>query len=136
MSMTKDQAYKLRALLEQAAQSLPDKEASEVPGLFPRLKGEGALIATGDKINWNGRIKRAANALWDTPENNPDNAPDLWENIDYREGYRIIPDTITTGLAFAVDEYGWWGDALYRSKLAANVWTPEEKPDGWEEAEA
>lgn len=87
----------------------------------------------------NGKIaqvvdgKWAAADLWDSAENNPDNAPDLWEDIGYRDGYRIIPETITAGLAFGLDEYGWWGDTLYRSTMAANVYTPEQYPDGWEE---
>ena len=44
-----------------------------------------------------------------------------------------IPETITVGLAFAMDELGWWGGKLYKSKLAANVYTPDQYPAGWEE---
>ena len=54
------------------------------------------------------------------------------ENVDYKEGYRIIPDTITVGLAFAKGEKGWWEDLLYESLLEANTYTPEQYPDGWE----
>lgn len=126
-----EKAYKLRTLLEKAAQSLSDKESSEASCFFPRLKGDGSLIASGTKINWNGQVKRAANALWDRPENNPDKAPDLWEDIDYREGYRIIPEVITAGLAFEQNELGWWNDVLYRSTIANNVWTPDAYPEGW-----
>lgn len=133
--MTRNEALKLRAIVEQASASLDDKTASEAATLFPRLKGDGSLIAAGTRINWNGRIKRAANALWDTAENNPDNAPTLWEDIEYREGYRIIPEVITTAAAFAKDECGWWGDELYRSLYDANVYTPAAWPEGWEKAE-
>ena len=76
---------------------------------------------------------RAAVDLWDTKENNPDNAPTLWEDIAYKEGYRIIPETITAGTAFMKDERGWWKDILYKSILDNNVWTPEQYPSGWEE---
>lgn len=130
--MKRSEALKLRSLIEQAAASLPDKEASEGAMLFPRLKQSGALIAAGSRINWHGTIKRAAADLWDTAENDPDNAPTLWEDIAYREGWRIIPATITAGAAFALDECGWWGDALYKSLIAANVYTPEQYPAGWE----
>ena len=75
----------------------------------------------------------AAVDLWDTKENNPDNAPTLWEDIAYKEGYRIIPETITAGTAFMKDERGWWKDTLYKSTLDNNVWTPEQYPSGWEE---
>ena len=130
--MNRAEALRLRAIIETAAASLDDKTASTAPTLFPRLKQDGSLIKAGTRINHNGSIKRAAVDLWDTEANNPDNAPTLWEDILYRDGYRIIPDVITAGMAFALDELGWWGDKLYKSLLSANVYTPEQYPNGWE----
>lgn len=120
-----------KALLE-AVPSLDDKIASTAAALFPKLKEDGNLVKAGTRINWNGVLKRAAVDLWDISTNTPDNAPTLWEDIEYREGYRIIPNVITVGLAFAKDECGWWGDVLYKSLLDANVWTPEANGAGWE----
>lgn len=133
--MKRSEAIKLRALIEQAVVSLPDKEASEGATLFPRLKQDGSLVKAGTRINWNGTIKRAAVDLWDTEGNDPINAPGLWENIWYKQGYRIIPETITAGTAFALDECGWWEDVLYKSKIPANVHTPTQYPQGWEVVE-
>ena len=130
--MTRNEALRLRAIVEQAAASLDDQTASEGASLFPRLKQDGALVKVGTRINWNGTLKRAAVDLWDTEANNPDNAPRLWEDIAYRDGFRVIPHTITAGTAFALDECGWWGDTLYRSTLPDNVWTPEQYGKGWE----
>lgn len=130
--MNRAEALRLRAIIETAAASLDDKTASTAQTLFPRLKQDGSLIKAGTRINYNGSIKRAAVDLWDTEANNPDNAPTLWEDILYRDGYRIIPDVITAGTAFALDELGWWGDKLYKSLLSANVYTPEQYPNGWE----
>lgn len=130
--MTRKEALRLRMIVEQAVVSLDDKTASEASSLFPRLKEDGSLISAGTRINWNGTIKKAAVDLWDTAENNPDNAPDIWEDITYREGYRIIPEVITVATAFSLDELGWWKDSLYKSKLNANVYNPETYPDGWE----
>ncbi|MBO5716393.1 MAG: hypothetical protein J6S23_08410 [Clostridia bacterium] len=121
-----------RKAAELAVPSLDDKTASTAAALFPKLKENGALVAAGTRINWGGKLKRAAVDLWDTAENNPDNAPTLWEDIEYRNGFRIIPKTITAGLAFAKDECGYWGDHLYKSLIDANVWTPEAYPSGWE----
>ena len=131
--MTRKEAMRLRAIVEQAAASLDDQTASAGTALFPRLKQDGALVKAGTRINWDGTLKRAAVDLWDTEANNPDNAPDLWEDIGYREGIRIIPATITAGLAFALGEKGWWGDVLYESLIAANTYTPEQYPAGWEQ---
>jgi hypothetical protein len=88
-------------------------------------------VKHGTRINWNGVLKKAAVDLWDTPENNPDNAPALWEDIQYRAGHRIIPEVITVTSAFGKDETGWWGDVLYCSLKDANVYTPEAYPAGW-----
>ena len=127
-----EQARKYRAIIEKAMALTDDKAASEAPALFPALSESGTLVPSGTRINWNGTLKRAAVDLWDTVENNPDNAPSLWEDIAYREGYRIIPATITVGTAFTKDEYGWWGDDLYKSLIDNNIWTPAEYATGWE----
>lgn len=131
--MKREEALKLRAIVEQSSMSLDDKTASEGVTLFPRLKESGALITAGTRINWNGTLKRASVDLWDTAENNPNNAPSLWEDISYKNGFRIIPVTITTGTAFVKDECGYWGEVLYKSLIDANVWNPTQNASGWEE---
>ena len=118
--------------MNKAGAHLTDAQASQSTLIYPQLTGRGELILAGTRINWNGQLKRAAVDLWDTEQNNPDNAPALWENINYREGYRIIPDQLTSGTAFSKDEIGWWGDTLYRSLIDANVWTPDQYAAGWE----
>ena len=75
---------------------------------------------------------KAAVDLWDRAENDPDHAPTLWAALEYRDGYRIIPETITVTTAFSEGEYGWWGDVLYRSKVNSNVYTPAQYADNWE----
>ena len=126
-----EKARTLRAVIEQASVNLDDATASTAAELFPKLHEDGSLVKVGTRINHNGTIKRAAVDLWDTAENNPDNAPSLWEDISYREGYRTIPETISVGTAFMKDERGWWGDELYVSLLDNNVWTPSANPSGW-----
>lgn len=124
-------ARKLRPLIEQAAASLDDKTASMGAQLFPRLKVDGSLVKVGTRIQWNGALKRAAVDLWDTEENNPDHAPDLWEDINYRDGIRVIPEVITVGLAFSKDELGWWDSVVYRSLVDNNVYTPAQYAPNW-----
>ena len=135
--MTRAEALKLRAIVEQAAASLDDKTASEAPTLFPRLKRDGSLIRAGTRICHNGEIKKAAVDLWDTAENSPDKATTLWETLDYKDGYRIIPETITVTTAFSKGEKGWWTDEkLYESKVDSNVYTPAQYADNWTEVKA
>ena len=121
-----------RANILKAVLSLDDQDASRTPELFDKLAENGALVKVGTRVNWKGQLKRAAVDLWDTAENNPDNAPALWEDINYRDGIRIIPEVITVGLAFSKDELGWWGDTLYKSLVDNNVYTPEAYAPNWE----
>ena len=134
--MTRTQAERIRAQVEAGAAALPDAEASIEPSLTRKMRYDGSLIKAGTRIDWGGVLKRAAVDLWDTEKNNPDNALDLWENVLYRDGIRVIPDVITAGLAFSYGELGWWGDVLMRSILPGektNVYTPEQYPAGWQE---
>lgn len=133
--VSRDRAMRLRAHIETAAQGLNDAMASQAAELFPSLTGEGYLVAAGTRINWKGTVKRAAADLWDRPENDPDNAPNLWEDIQYVNGIRVIPEVITAGLAFGEGEQGWWQGELYTSLINDNVWTPEAYPEGWAKAE-
>lgn len=123
-----------RMLLEQQINTLTvdDATASRMVDYYPTLTGGGSLIPAGTKINWGGQLKRAAVDLWDTTGNDPGSAPNLWEDVNYRSGYRVIPEVITTTLAFAEGECGWWGDHLYRSTMDGNVYRPDTYPDGWE----
>lgn len=134
--MKLNDARKLREIIHTAAVSLEDKDASQAAVLFPRLKQDGALIKAGTRINWHGVVKRAAVDLWDTPENTPDSALSLWEDLAFKDGIRIIPKVITAGLAFQPGEKGWWNDELYESiHPTANTWTPEEYPAAWKKVE-
>lgn len=131
--MKRSEALKLRALIEQASASLPDKEASEGASLFPRLKGDGSLVKVGTRINWHGVIKRAANDLWDTVENDPDHAPALWDDIAYRDGYRVLTGKIPATNPVQPDECCWYKNVLYRNILGvASTYLPDEYPEGWE----
>jgi hypothetical protein len=109
-----------------------DATASRAVEFHPEMQYNGKLIPAKSRVNWNGKLKRAAVDLWDREENNPDNSPDLWEDIAYRDGFRIIPEIITATLAFSKGECGWWGDTLYQSTIDGNVYTPAEYPSGWE----
>lgn len=130
--MTRAEAKAFVEAIKTMRNGATDAQASVAVGVFPTLKEDGNLISAGTRINWKGVIKKAAVDLWDTAENNPDNAPTLWESIDYRDGIRIIPEVITVTTAFDLNELGWWGDVLYRSLVSVNVYTPEAYPNNWQ----
>lgn len=127
-----ENARKFRKAMSGIALTLDDAKASTAPDMFPRMQYNGNLIKAGTRINWHGTLKRASVDIWDTEANNPDNAPTLWEDIAYKDGFRIIPEVITATLAFSEGECGWWGDVLYRSVVNGNAYTPAVYPANWE----
>ncbi len=130
--MTRTEALYLRSIVEQAVTSLDDKTASTAVILSRKMQYDGKLIPAKTRINWHGTLKRSAVDIWDTESNNPDNAPTLWEDIAYKDGFRLIPEVITATMAFSEGECGWWGDTLYRSTVNGNVYTPAVYPANWE----
>ena len=110
-----------------------DATASRAVEFHPEMQYNGKLIPAKTRINWKGKLKRTAVDVWDTEANNPDNAPNLWEDIAYRDGFRIIPEIITATLAFSEGEIGWWDDVLKRSKRDGNVHNPDVAPEWWED---
>lgn len=118
-----------------------DATASRAVEFHPVLRqdkvqtADTPLIRAGTRVRWGDGLKKAAADLWDTEANNPDNAPTLWANLAYRNGFRIIDEVLTVITAFSNGELGWWGDDLYRSKKDSNVYTPAVRPEDWELAE-
>ena len=129
--MTRSEAQKLIADIVKLRESATDAQASLAVSVYPTLKNDGSLIKSGTRIRHNNTVIRAAVDLYDTETNSPDNAPVLWETINYKDGYRIIPETITVGTAFSKGELGWWNDELYESLVDANVYTPDQYASNW-----
>ena len=86
------------------------------------------IIPAGTRINWHGNIYRAIEDIEDIVGNNPDNAPALWEEIKYKNGYHYIDGETV----FIEDECGWFGNNAYRSLIDYNLTNPETNPENWE----
>lgn len=133
--ITRKQAISFIEAIKSMRENATDEQASMSANVYPTMKYDNSLINANTRILWQGQIKKASVDLWDIEQNNPTNAPSLWEDIQYKEGYRIIPTVITVGTAFAKDECGWWNEVLYKSLIDNNTWTPTDYPQGWEEVE-
>lgn len=132
---TKAEALAFRKQIEAAALNLDDKGASMSVDFYSDMAYNGELIKAGTRINHGGVLYKAAVDLWNTEDNNPENAPTLWEEVQYKDGVRIIPEVITVTTAFALGEIGYWkaDGKTYKSLVEANVYTPIDYPQGWEE---
>ena len=129
--MTRNEAQKLITSIVKLRESATDAQASLAINVYPTLKQDGSLIKSGTRIRHNGMIITAAVDLYDTETTSPKNAPTLWETLNYKDGYRIMPEVITGGTAFSKGELGWWNDELYESLVASNVYTPDQYAPNW-----
>lgn len=131
MIRTLEEAREWRKKQEAGAAELSDREASMLVDMAPQMNYDGSLIEAGTRIRWGKKLKRASVALWDREENNPDNAPTLWEDIQYVDGVRVILENMSAALAFSYLEEGWWEGKVYISQMNGNVYTPETAPNQW-----
>lgn len=132
--LTLEEVQRLTLRKQVNSLDIDDATASRMVEYYPALTdfAPGSLIAAKTVISWKGTLKRATVDLWNTDENNPDNAPTLWADIAYRDGIRIAPETFTATNAAAMGELMWFGEHIYRSGMDGNVYTPETAPTVWE----
>lgn len=135
--MTRKEAEQFIADLIVLREGVTDQFASLAPSVYPKwetAKDEAnpELIKAGTRFLHDGRIVKVTVDVWNLAQNSPENSPTLYEELEYRDGVRVIPDIITVTKAFALDELGWWNDAVYKSRVSANVYTPEQYPANWE----
>lgn len=128
---TLEEAREWRKKQETGAAALADREASMLTEIHRGMNYDGTLIEAGTRIRWGDRLKRASVALWDREENNPNNAPTLWEDIQYVDGVRVIVENMPAALAFSYLEEGWWDGKIYISQMHGNVYTPVTAPEQW-----
>ena len=134
--MKRSEAIDFRRAVERGAASLSDRDVSLTPDVLPRMRYKGAAIEAGTRINWNGTVKSAAVTLWDREDNSPDNAPTLWNDINYRRGIRVIPEHIPATEPFSAGEEGIDdADVVWISKYDNNVYTPAQYAANWEKKE-
>jgi hypothetical protein len=125
-------ARPVRDVMDKAGELLDDAQASKVVALYGPYPKDGSLVKVGRRINWKGKLVRAKVGLWATDENNPDNAPDLWEEIKYRDGYRVLTGPITASNPVLPGEKCWEGDVLYECIYhVACTYRPSEYAAAW-----
>lgn len=124
-------ARRLRPLMVAGAVTFTPTQIAAGAELCRKLKQDGSLVEYKTYINWNGVVMMARNALWDTAENDPDHAPNLWAAIRQKNGIRYIEADMPAELAFGLGDKGWWQDELYESRMEGNVYTPVSAPAAW-----
>jgi hypothetical protein len=121
--------------LQKSIVLLPLDDLGWVVSIYPTMKYNNELITAGTYISWGKDIKIALSDVWDLEIFNPNNAPELWETVRFKDGYRYIPEVFFPTTQFPLGARGWWKDELYESLIEGNVYTPENHPLGWKKVE-
>ena len=80
--ITREQAYKLRALIEKASASLTDTDAISAPELFPRFDGNGHAYEQGDRVRYGDLLYKCLQNHTSQSDWTPDVAVSLWVRVD------------------------------------------------------
>lgn len=80
--ITREQAYKLRRLIEKASASLPDTDAITAPELFPKYDGNAHLYAVGNRVRYGDLLYKCLQAHTSQSDWTPDTAVSLWVRVD------------------------------------------------------
>lgn len=132
--ITKEKAYALRKLIEQAAASLSDEDALTGVELFPRWNENGISYAVGDRVLYNGTLFKCLQAHTSQATWTPTDAPSLWTKVLIPDP-EVIPDweqpESTNG--YMKGDRVRYNGKVYESLIDNNVWSPEAYPAGWSE---
>lgn len=126
-------AYKLRLIIEQAAQSLPDETALEAVTLFPEWQA-GTEYPVGQRVRYSDTLYNCLQAHTAQEDWTPEAAPSLWAKV-------LIPDPDTIPEWEQPDSTNPYmtGDQVthngktWTSTVDNNVWEPGVY--GWAEVE-
>jgi len=122
--ITIERAYQLRALIEQAAASLPDEDALQGVELFPHWDSSSEYKAD-ERVSYNGILFRCLQAHTAQEAWSPVAAPSLWAKV-------LIPDPDvipeweqpdSTNPYMAGDKVTHNGK-IWQSDIDNNVWEP------------
>lgn len=126
-------ALKLRAIIEQAAQSLEPADALEGKELFPEWQ-TGTSYEQDYKVRHAGILYACLQAHTSQDDWTPDQAVSLWARVLIPDP-EVIPDweqPDSTNAYMRGDKVRFDGK-IYESLIDNNVWSPAVYPAGWQE---
>ena len=133
--MTRERAYRLRALIEKAIESLEDVEALDAVELHSRWKSNKEYVV-GERVRYNDVLYKCLQSHTSMDGWEPDVAVSLWARV-------LIPDPEVIPVweqpdstnAYMTGDKVHYPDAegpVYESLIDNNTWSPEAYPAGWQ----
>lgn len=131
--ISREKAYALRALIEQAVASLPDEDALNGVELFPHWNAAVEYTAD-DRVSFEGILYKCLQDHTAQESWIPTDAPSLWARVLIPDP-EVIPDweqpDSTNG--YMTGNKVRYNGAVYESLIDNNIWSPEAYPAGWQE---
>ena len=132
--MKRSELYKLRELIEKASTSLGDGDALDAVELFP-VWAEGVAYEVGKRIQCGGKLYKCVQAHTSQADWKPDIVPALWTEVAKPGEIPVWRRPVGAQDAYQTGDLVHYPDAdgpVYRSLIDANVWSPQDYPQGWE----
>lgn len=133
--MTRERAYRLRALIEKAAASLEDTDALDAIEFFP-VWTEDTSYEVGDRVRYEDVLYKCLQAHTSQAQWTPDAAPSLWARVLIPDPEVIPvweqPDSTNAYMTGDKVHYPTIEDPVYESVIDNNIWSPAAYPAGWQ----
>ena len=116
-------ARELRAVIEQAAQSLDDDTSAITPEIFPPFDPDGHAYKTGDKIRYNNKTYKVLQDHTSQADWTPDVSPSLFAEVLYEGDIKEWVQPGSTNPYMKGDKVK-HNDKKWESLVDNNVWEP------------
>lgn len=127
--MTREHAYKIRAMIEKASISLADEDALQAVELYPAWQ-TGTAYSVNDRIRHNSILYRCVQSHTSQADWTPDVTPALWTVVSLDEWPEWVQPTGAQD-AYSKGDKVSHNDKHWVSDVDNNVWEPGVY--GWEE---
>lgn len=124
--MNRQTAIKYRKYIEQAAGSLSDEDALNVPEMYPHWR-TGIPVTANSRIFHEGKLYRVVQAHTTQEDWRPDIAPALFTEVAKPGEIPVWKQPTGAQDAYSVGDRVYYPDkngAVYESEVDSNVWQP------------
>ena len=125
--MTRLDLKRLRAIIEKAAESLPDEDALEAVKLFPVWAADTAYT-TDERVQYGEKLYRCVQSHASQAEWTPDATPALWTEVAKPGEIPVWKQPTGAQDAYMRGDkvhYPTKDDPVYISTVDNNVWSPD-----------
>ena len=135
--MKRSELFKIREIIEKASASLEDTDALDAVELFP-LWAVGVAYSVGERVQYDGKLYKVVQAHTSQADWTPPLVPALFTEVAKPGEIPVWKQP--TGAQDAYNKgdkvhYPTADDPVYESLIDANVWSPNDYPQGWKVVE-